>query len=234
MTEPNILNGTTEGAEANVPRTTVYIVESQPHVRESIADLVTQRGYRCQTFAAAEDFLVAGGKVRPGVLLLDYNVPGVSGLALQDRIANEHDSVPIIVTIGQADIPAAVQFMERCAVALLEKPYQAEELVAAIGKAADQDLVQSRIRRRYEQIGAAVEQLSTREKTVLQAIVEGQLNKAIARSLDVSVRTIEGDRAKIVEKFAAETTGEVVGLFAQYSLLTELGYNRKRSSVGCV
>lgn len=224
---------TVSAAGAERPRATVYVVESQPHVRESIADLVTQRGYRCQTFAAAEDFLVAGAKSRPGVLLLDYNVPGVSGLALQDRIVNEHESVPIVVTISLADVPAAVQFMERCAVTLLEKPYQPEELIAAVDKAAEQDLVQSRIRRRFEQIGAAVEQLSTREKTVLQAIVEGQLNKAIARSLDVSVRTIEGDRAKIVEKFAAETTGEVVGLFAQYSLLTELGYYRNRSSELC-
>lgn len=221
------------GVEADSPRSTVYIVESQPHVRDSIADLLTQRGYRCQTFATAEDFLSSGAVYRPGVLLLDYNVPGVNGRDVQDRLACQHDCMPIIVLIGQADTPAAMQFMERCAVTLLEKPYQQDDLLAAIDTAVEHDQLHVRIRRRFKQIGEAVAQLSTREKTVLQAIVEGQLNKAIARSLDVSVRTIEGDRAKIVEKFAAETTGEVVGLYAQYNLLTELGYLRGKSARTC-
>lgn len=223
-------NLTTASAEASSPRATVYIVESQPHVRDTVAELVTQRGYRCQTFASAEDFLAAGPTPRPGVLVLDYNVPGVNGRDVQDRLAGQHEPLPIIVTIGQADVPAALQFMERCAVTVLEKPYQTDDLIAAIAKAIEHDHTHVRIRRRFEQVSAAVSQLSTREKTVLQAIVEGQLNKAIARSLDVSVRTIEGDRAKIVEKFAAETTGEVVGLYAQYNLLTELGYLRGKSS----
>lgn len=227
-------NSTAAPAEAPTsPRATVYIVESQTHVRDSIAELVIQRGYRCHTFASAEDFLAAGTTPRPGVLVLDYNVPGVDGLALQDRFADQLEPMAMIVTIGQVDVPAALQFMERFAVTVLEKPYQGQELVEAIAKAADYDLTQVRVCRRFEQVGAAVSQLSTREKRVLQAIVEGQLNKAIARSLDVSVRTIEGDRAKIVEKFAAETTGEVVGLYAQYNLLTELGYLRSKSSRVC-
>ncbi len=221
-------------AETTPPRATVYVVESQPHVRDSVAELVTQLGYRCQTFASAEDFLAAGAKPRPGVLVLDYNVPGVSGRDVQDRLAGQHEPMPIIVTIGQADVPAAIQFVEHCAVTLLEKPYQGDDLIAAVAKAVEHDHTHVRIRRRFEQIGSAVSQLSSREKTVLQAIVEGQLNKAIARSLDVSVRTIEGDRAKIVEKFAAETTGEVVGLYAQYNLLTELGYSRGRSLGLCI
>ena len=116
---------------------------------------------------------------------------------------------------------------------VLEKPYQADDLITAIDRAVEHDQLHVRIRRRFEQISVAVSQLSTREKTVLQAIVEGQPNKAIARSLDVSVRTIEGDRAKIVEKFSAETTGEVVGLYAQYNLLTELGYLRGKSARVC-
>lgn len=226
-------NLTAAGAEAPSPRAMVYIVESQPHVRDTVAELVAQRGYRCQTFASAEDFLAAGPTPRPGVLVLDYNVPGVNGRDVQDRLAGQHEPTPIIVTIGQADVPAALQFMERCAVTVLEKPYQADDLIAAIAKAIEHDHTHVRIRRRFEQVSAAVSQLSTREKTVLQAIVEGQLNKAIARSLDVSVRTIEGDRAKIVEKFAAETTGEVVGLYAQYNLLTELGYLRGKASRMC-
>lgn len=219
--------------EVPSPRATVYIVETQPHVRDSIAELVTLRGYRCQTFASADDFLAAGPTPRPGVLVLDYNVPGVNARDVQDRLAGQHEPMSIIVTLGQADVPAAIQFMERYAVTVLEKPFQADDLIAAIAKAIEHDHTHVRIRRRFEQVSAAVSQLSTREKSVLQAIVEGQLNKAIARSLDVSVRTIEGDRAKIVEKFAAETTGEVVGLYAQYNLLTELGYARGKARVCC-
>ncbi|TWU00710.1 Transcriptional regulatory protein FixJ [Botrimarina colliarenosi] len=220
-------------AEIDRPRPTIYVVEHHASSRGSLADLIVQRGFRCQAFATADEFLAAGAASRPGCLVVDYELPGISGHELQERLANQVDATPMVVTIGQSEVPTAVRFMERCSVTLLEKPFQQDELFRAIDKAVELDLVQAKVRRRFQQIGAAVEQLSSRERTVLQAIVGGQLNKAIARSLDVSVRTIEGDRAKIVEKFSAETTGEVVGKYAQYELLAELGFARSRSPMIC-
>jgi FixJ family two-component response regulator len=222
-----------ELTEAERPRSTVYLVETNQATRDALAELLSGRGFRVQGLRTAEEFLAVGAASRPACLVLDYNLPGIGGRELQDRLADHARSLPVIVTIGVADVPAAVRFMERCTVTLLEKPFQPEQLLKAVEEAVDMDTIHSRVRRRFEEIGAAVDQLSSREKTVLQAIVAGQLNKAIARALDVSVRTIEGDRAKIVEKFNAETTGEVVGKYAQFNLLTELGYELGKSPKIC-
>lgn len=205
-------------------RATVYVIDGAAANRGELAALMEGHGFRCVAYASAEDFLAAGLAGRPGCVVLDYNLPGLRGRDVEDRLARHALTVPVVVTIGQADVPAAVRFMERCSVTLLEKPFGPEQLVAAVEDAVRHDLLHSRVRSRFEEIGAAVDQLSPREKSVLQAIVAGQLNKAIARTLEVSVRTIEGDRARIVEKFSAETTGEVVGKYAQFCLLSELGF----------
>lgn len=205
-------------------RPVVCVVEDDEATRKSISSMLNDHGYRCREFPTAEAYLASGEGNRPSCLVLDYQLPGISGLDLLVRLRDAGNAVPTVVTTGHIDVPQAVRFMERGAVTLLEKPFRGEELSTAISKAICQDEVDSKMRAWYEKISESVEQLSPREKTVLQAIVEGQLNKAIARSLDVSVRTIEGDRAKIVAKFGAETTGEVVGKFAQFNLLTELGY----------
>jgi two-component system response regulator DctR len=223
-----------ETAEVERPRATVCLVDANEASREAIAALLEVRGYTLRAFASVEAFLAAGATSRPGCLILDYDLPGVSGREVQQRLSERSRTLPVIVTLGTADVPAAVRFMERCTVTLLEKPFQSERLLAAVEEAVELDTIQSRVRRRFEEIGAAVEQLSPRERTVLQAIVAGQLNKAIAKALEVSVRTIEGDRAKIVEKFHAETTGEVVGKYAQFSLLAELGYDGGKTPRVCV
>lgn len=211
-------------AEGSAPRPWVYVIEDDDAAREMIVAVLGERGFRCREFPSAEAFLAAGDVSRDGCLVLDYQLPGISGLDLQERLCSEGRPIPSVVITGHADVPSAVRFMERGAVTLLQKPYRPDDLVAAINSATQVSEVQTKLHDRYAQINASVEQLSPRERTVLQAIVAGQLNKAIARALDVSVRTIEGDRAKIVDKFGAETTGEVVGKFAQYSLLTELGF----------
>lgn len=205
-------------------RPAVYVIEDDDSAREAIVAMLADRGYRCREFPSAEALLAAGELAHPGCLVLDYQLPGMNGLELLDRLRDAGNPLPAVVATGHADVPAAVRFMQRGAVTILEKPFRPEDLYAAIKQATHFDEVEGRVKSRLEQISASVEQLSAREKTVLEAIVAGQLNKAIARSLDVSVRTIEGDRAKIVDKFGAETTGEVVGKFAQYSLLEEIGF----------
>lgn len=221
---PNESGFTSDGNVLPVAQPVVCVVEDDDSARGTIVAMLNDRGHRCREFPSAEAFLAAGEVGHPGCLVLDYKLPGISGLELLERLRGSANQLPVVVTTGHADVTAAVRFMERGAVAVLEKPFRAEDLSAAITRAMRLDEVEIRVRARFEQINAAVDQLSPREKTVLKAIVAGQLNKAIARALDVSVRTIEGDRAKIVDKFGAETTGEVVGKFAQFTLLTELGY----------
>lgn len=214
-----------DGLGAQAPnRPLVYIIEDDDDARVAIVAMLGERGYRCREFPSAEAFLAASDINSQGCLVLDYQLPGISGLELQHQLQENGVCLPIVVTTGKVDVPAAVRFMQQGAVTILEKPFRAKEISRAIDHAVKKGAVQAGVRSRFDQINTSVEQLSSREKTVLQAIVAGQLNKAIARGLDVSVRTVEGDRAKIVDKFGAETTGEVVGKFAQYSLLSELGF----------
>lgn len=207
---------------------TVYIVEDDTPGRESLVETLQQRGYRCRAFASAEEFLDAGKLSRPGCMVLDYRLPGINGLELQAKLAESNAGgdalLPIIVTTGYADVPTAVRFMEQGAVTLLEKPYQVSQLTMAIDSAIEMDHVLSRVRKRFERISKAFQALSNREQEVLHAIATGKLNKSIAKVLKVSVRTIETDRAHIIKKFNAETAGEVVGMYTEFSLLSEMGY----------
>lgn len=201
----------------------VQVVEDDATLRETVAAMLAERGFRAELFASAEEFLASPPAQPPACLLIDNKLPGISGLELQKRLLTSPNPLPIVVISGHVDVQETVQFLRQGATTLLPKPFHSNELISAITKAIESGKIRAMMQKRYAEISASVEQLSEREKTVLQAIVAGQLNKAIARSLDVSVRTVEGDRAKIVDKFDAETTGEVVGKFAQYSLLTEMG-----------
>lgn len=199
----------------------VGLIESNPAVREAMVSALASRGYRVRTFGSAEDYLTAESAGRFDCLVLGYRQPGMSSLALQRRLAAVPDAPPIVATSDPTEVPAAVRLLDGGAISLVQTPVRPEELAAVIARAIDWGAVRRRVANRYIQIGQSVERLSPREKTVLQAIVAGQLNKAIAKSLDVSVRTVEGDRAKIVSKFGADTTGEVVGKYAEYRLLAE-------------
>ncbi len=219
MAEAQRFNPSPTGMENSL----VQVIEDDAAIRETVAAMLTDRGFRYEAFGSAEEFLASQPATPPACLLLDHKLPGINGLQLQQRLLESSHRLPIVVISGQIEVPEAVRFLQQGATTLLSKPFRADELLAAITAAIELSKVRDKVRQRFDQIGASVEQLTPREKTVLQAIVAGQLNKAIARALDVSVRTIEGDRAKIVDKFGAETTGEVVGKYAQYSLLSEIG-----------
>ncbi|MEQ8849506.1 LuxR C-terminal-related transcriptional regulator [Botrimarina sp.] len=216
------------GTDKDLSQGTVYAVENDPAAREALEALVQPLGYRFRHYNSAAEFFSNAPTGRPACLVLDYNLPGVSNPQIAQQHAEMIDPLPVIITADQTDLPMAVRLLCQTAVTLLEKPFRAEQLTDAIRQAIEKDAVRCGVRRRFDRISEAVDQLSSRETQVLQSIVAGQLNKSIARNLNVSVRTIEGDRARIVDKFGAETTGEVVGKYAEYRLLAEMGY-RSRS-----
>lgn len=197
----------------------VHLIETDPSTRETVCEMLRQGGFDFQAFSSTEEYL-ANPTTESACLLLDYRLAKVD---FQQRIAEKQNPLSIVLIGGEDELAETVRFLEQGAATLLTKPFEANQLADTVRRAIESGTIRAKVRARFEEIGSSVDQLSAREKTVLQAIVSGQLNKAIARSLDVSVRTIEGDRAKIVDKFNAETTGEVVGKYAQYSLLSEMG-----------
>lgn len=219
------MNGTEN--DKDLSQGTVYAVENDAAAREALEALVQPLGYRFRPYASATEFFSHASSARPACLVLDYSLPGVNGPALAQQHAEMIDPLPVIITADQTDLPMAVRLLCQTSVTLLEKPFRAEQLTEAIRQAIEKDSVRCGVRRRFDKISEAVHQLSSRETQVLQSIVAGQLNKSIARNLNVSVRTIEGDRARIVDKFGAETTGEVVGKYAEYRLLAEMGYSSR-------
>lgn len=201
----------------------IGLIEANASVRDGVVATLASRGYRVRSFGSAEEYLTTDEAGRIDCLLIGYRLPGMSSLELQRRLTAGPDAPPIVAMSDPADVPAAVRLLDGGAISLVQTPFRAEELAAVVARAIDWGAVRRRVANRFVEIGASVERLSPREKTVLQAIVAGQLNKAIAKQLDVSVRTVEGDRAKIVNKFGADTTGEVVGKYAEYQLLAECG-----------
>lgn len=209
---------------------TVCLVEGTTPGVESLAPLLLSHGFQCRTFPTLDAFLASPEAVAAGCLVVECDSAGRTGQDFHGRLSGAGVTRPVVLVCGGDCVMKAARFLERGTGVFLEKPVEPGQLVAAVRKSLEADEVNGKARRLFNEINVAVEKLSPRERLVLQAIVEGQLNKAIARNLDVSVRTIEGDRAKIVEKFSAETTGQVVGKYAQYSLLADLGYQSEAQS----
>lgn len=206
------------------PDVIVQVIEAEETFRNSMVAALTERGYECQAFGSMEAYSASPLPAPPICVVVDGGLPGLAGSVLHQCVEDGDQSVPLVVISGQGGVPVEVQFVEKGSISTLQKPFGPDELAAAVSRSIRIDEMRRHIQQRFAVIEASVERLSPRETKVLNAIINGQLNKAIARSLDVSVRTVEGDRAKIVEKFQAETTGEVVGKYAQYRLLAEMGY----------
>jgi FixJ family two-component response regulator len=164
-----------------------------------------------ETFASAGEFL-SRFEDRPGCLVLDLRMPGMSGLELQQRLAALGSPLPIIFLTGHGDVPDAVAAMRAGAVDFLRKPFRDQDLLDRIQRALDLDA-----QRRAEAVGVAairarLERLTRREREVLDRVVEGQPNKSIAQDLDVSERTVEIHRARAMTKMEARSLPELVKL----------------------
>lgn len=203
---------------------TIDVVEDDHSVRVFLEAVVQRCGHRPRTFATAEAYLANEAVPRPACLILDYAPPSMDGLALMAELSRRGDLPPVIAVSGRADVAAAVRFMECGAVTLLEKPFAVDRLERAIEQAVRINEQRGAILSRYDDLSERIARLSEREHAVLREIAEGRLNKAIANDLDVSVRTVESDRSRIVEKMGATTAGEAVAKFAEHRTLSWLGY----------
>ncbi|NJD18010.1 MAG: response regulator transcription factor [Gemmatimonadetes bacterium] len=199
-------------------RPTVYIVDDDPAVRESMAMLMTSAGLGAFPFASAREFLEGYEPGVPGCLVLDVRMPGMSGTDLQAELERRGVELPIIFLTAYADVPMAVGALRAGAVDFLQKPVDAARLLGRVREALALDAAARARRSESEGARTRLSRLTPREREVLELVVAGHTNKGIARSLRISRRTVETHRARIMRKAAAASLPElirIVGLAAQ-------------------
>jgi RNA polymerase sigma factor (sigma-70 family) len=187
----------------------VFVVDDDASTRELLAWLMKRNGLRAEVFADARAFLEAYPRGQPGCLVLDLNMPGMSGLDLQQQLKERGVALPVIFLSGGADVPQAVQAVREGAIDFIEKPFDYKRVVERVMDGIARD---ARARAGSEQRARLAErlaQLTQREREVLDLVVAGRINREIAEALDISVKTVEAHRARLMEKL---DVGSVVGL----------------------
>ncbi len=196
----------------NLPQiaSTVYIVDDDEAVRDSLRWLLEANSYRVRAYASAESFLAEYDEQQPGVLIVDVRMPGMSGLELQEQLIARKSTMPVVFITGHGDIPMAISTMKKGAVDFLEKPFDEtalREIVGRMFEQANQRLTQAKAVRQHQ---AMLARLTSREQQVLERIVAGRLNKQIADDLGISIKTVEAHRANIMEKLQVTTVADLM------------------------
>jgi two-component system, LuxR family, response regulator FixJ len=189
---------------------TVFVVDDDEDVRKSLEYLVKSVGLRTESYASAVDFLNAHDPNRAGCVVLDVRMPGMSGLELQERLAQHGACLPVIIITGYGDVPMAVRAIKHGAVDFIEKPFREQTLLECIQRAIQRDVDLRQVHTERSSIEARLATLTAGERQVMDLVVNGQSNKEIAAMLGLSVKAIEARRAKVMEKMDAPSLADLV------------------------
>ncbi len=207
---------------------TVFIVDDDPAVRQALTVLIRSMRLRAEAYESAQQFLDSDGVTRPGCLLLDVRMPGISGLELLEQLNRSAVHMPAIVMSAYGDVPMVVRAMKAGAVNFLEKPCRDQQLWEAIQEGLRWDAVHHQQVLLQTKLSHRLQRLTAGEHQVLQRLIDGKSNKTIAAELVLSVRTIEVRRAKLMNKMKAESLAELIRL----TLLADPHYGKSPSSDG--
>lgn len=189
---------------------TIYVVDDDEAVRDSLQWLLEGKDYRVICFSSAEAFLARYDPREVACLISDIRMDGMTGLELQDRLMERKSPLPIVFITGHGDVPMAVDSMKKGAIDFIEKPFKEDALVALVERmlAGAREAFSSSI----EAAGrdAMLGRLTTRERHVLERIVAGRLNKQIADDLGISIKTVEAHRANVMDKLQANTVADLL------------------------
>src|SRR5574337_115023 len=193
---------------------TVYVIDDDIEVTESLRWLIESVHYKVVTYPNAESFLQIKHIDEPGCIVLDMRMPNMSGLELQEALNQQHIKIPIIFITGHGDIPMAVRAMKAGAIDFLTKPVNNQILLETINKAIKRSIQQQKDSEKSAELHAKITQLTPREREVMNLMVLGKHTKAIANDLMISPNTVELHRAKVIKKMGVRTVAELVALTA--------------------
>lgn len=191
-------------------RGTVYVVDDDEAVRDSLQWLLEGKDFRVRCFESAESFLTRFDPREVACLIADIRMGGMSGMELQDRLIERQSPLPIVFITGHGDVPMAVESMKKGALDFIQKPFDENQLVNLVERMLEtaRDLFAEHQQAANRE--ALLGKLTTRESQVLERIVAGRLNKQIADDLGISIKTVEAHRANIMEKLGANTVADLL------------------------
>ena len=189
---------------------TIYIVDDDEAVRDSLHWLLEGQDYRVRCFESAETFLGRYDPREVACLIADVRMDGMSGLELQERLLERQSPLPIIFITGHGDVPMAVDAMKKGALDFIQKPFKEAELLGLVERMLDTAAEQFEASNQAATREALLSKLTSRESQVLDRIVAGRLNKQIADDLNISIKTVEAHRANIMEKLSVSTVADLL------------------------
>lgn len=192
------------------PQLVVFIVDDDVSMREALTDLFRSMKFDAEAFDSATAFLEKANLNRPGCLLLDVRLPGISGLDFQMQLERVGNRMPIIFMTGFGDIPMSVRAMKAGAVDFLTKPFKEQDILDAVAAAMERDASRRRESAQNEAVSSLAEQLTPREREVMSAVVRGLMNKQIAYELGISEVTVKLHRGNVMRKMEARSVADLV------------------------
>lgn len=191
---------------------TVFVVDDDPAMRESMSFLMGSVGIRVKTFEDAHAFLDQYDNAERGCLVLDVRMPGMSGLELQERLSTDGVSLPVVMVTGYGDVPMAVRALKSGALDFIEKPFTDQELLDRVNEALNVDRRLHRETEKRENYDTRVGRLTERELQVMRLVVDGRSNKMIAHELGLSPKTVEVHRARVMDKMEVGSLAQLLRL----------------------
>ena len=189
---------------------TVYVVDDDEAVRDSLQWLLEGKDYRVRCFDSAESFLSRYDPREVACLIVDIRMGGMSGLELQDKLVEKHSPLPIVFITGHGDVPMAVNTMKKGAMDFIQKPFKEDDLLSLVERMLESARESFSDHQNAVNRDALLSKLTGREAQVLERIVAGRLNKQIADDLGISIKTVEAHRANIMEKLNANTVADLL------------------------
>jgi two-component system, LuxR family, response regulator FixJ len=208
MKKIGTLSGRAKGLKE--PKSRVFVLDDDPSIRKSLATLLSTEDYTIETFADAAEYLVRVPHPGPACLVLDVQLPGLDGLALQRQLTQEGRVEQIVFITGHGDIPMGISAMKRGAVDFLPKPFSDDELLSAVAQALARSAEHWKQRGDVAESRTRLAKLTPREFEVMRMVIAGLLNKQIAAELGVAVRTIKTHRSRVMEKMGVVSVAELV------------------------
>jgi FixJ family two-component response regulator len=197
---------------------TVYVVDDDPDMRDSLAWLLRTVGLRVEAFASADEFVQGFRPRGPGCLVFDVRMPGLSGLDLYEDLVRRGQGMPVIFITAYADVPMAVRAMKSGAVEFVEKPFNRQTLLERIQRAIKDDAERRRRLAERAAVQSRFRRLTEKEREVLEMIKEGRPNKMIALALGISARAVEMRRAGLMKKLGARSVAELMRLTLEHDM----------------